>query len=109
MRKISKPVLRALLAEPHICARAADGGCKGRLTLEHAFIYSGKQIDEVWAIIWLCAYHHAVDEFQDGGDLDKDKNRFIALSRATDADVAKYPRVDWDQMRLFLSKKFESE
>lgn len=80
--------------------------CRGRLTLEHAFIYAGKQINEDWAIIWLCAFHHAVDEFQDGGNLEKDLNQFLALSRATPEDLAKYPRKDWAQLRRYLTVKY---
>lgn len=83
-----------------------EGTCKGRLTLEHAFIYAGKQIDAPWAIIWLCAYHHGVDEFQDNGDLQKDLNQFIALSRATDEDLAPFPKKNWVQIKRYLDSKY---
>lgn len=83
-----------------------DHVCQGRLTREHALIYSGRQIDERWAIISICAWAHDVDEWQDAGNLDKDKNVYIALTRAGPEDLAKYPRTDWEQMRRYLKSKF---
>lgn len=78
------------------CARYSQQ-CEGRITFEHAVIYAGRQVQEEWAIIPLCAFHHAVDQFQDGGDLKKDLNLMIALMRATEEDFAKYPRNTWAQ------------
>jgi len=92
MRKISPKVKEELLKEKTICARAKDGNCAGRITFEHTLIYAGKQIDEVWAIIHLCEFHHAVNTYQDGGDLDKEKNVWIALNRATDEELLKYSK-----------------
>jgi hypothetical protein len=74
--------------------------------MEHALIYAGKQIDEVWAIIPLCTYHHAVNEYQDGGDLQKSKNVWIALSRASDEELLKYPRRDFVHEREALTKYY---
>lgn len=70
-----------------VCARKADGGCNGRITWEHAIVFAGRQVNEKWAIIPLCTYHHAVNEHQDGGQLDKDRNVQIALNRATDSEL----------------------
>lgn len=109
MRKISERVKRRLLSEPDVCARRMDGGCKGRITFEHSLIFAGKQIDEVWAIIKLCAYHHAVDQFQDGGDLQKEKNVWIALNRATDDELKKYSKlVDYVKLRTKLNEKYNN-
>jgi hypothetical protein len=60
---------------------------------EHAFIYAGKQINEKWAIIPLCVYHHL------GEGLVKNENQRIALERATPEDLAKYPNFDWEKRR----------
>lgn len=93
----------------HTCMRNAmfnDHICRGRLTLEHAFIWNGKQINEKWAIMSLCAWGHDVDEYQDGGNLDKRKNEYCCLMRATEEDLAKYPGRDWDQLRKFLISKY---
>lgn len=98
MRAIPKPLLALMLADPYYkrCARRS-GQCEGRITLEHAFIYAGKQVNEVWAIIPLCVRHHL------GELLDKRENERIALDRASTEDLAKYPRRDWAQLRRSLS------
>lgn len=93
MRPISPQVNEVLNKEKQICARHKEGTCKGRLTREHTLIYAGKQIDEAWAIIFLCAFHHAVDEYQDCGDLQKEKNVWYALNKATDEELQKYSKV----------------
>lgn len=79
--------------ETGVCARRKEGDCSGRITKEHAFLYAGKQIQEEWAIIDLCWYHH-LDE-----GLDKKLNECIALRKATINDLKKYPRKPWLQMR----------
>ena len=81
-----------------VCARK-NSDCEGRITWEHAFIYAGRQVNEKWAIIPLCVYHHL------GDGLDKDKNQKIALLRATDEDLIKYPRKDWKQLKVWLGLK----
>lgn len=107
MRKISQKVKEQLLQEPQVCARRKDGGCDGRITWEHTLIFGGKQIDEVWAIIKLCEYHHAVNTHQDGKGLDKEKNIWIALNRATDEELEKYSKaVNYKLMRENLNKKY---
>ena len=106
MRRISKRALNPLLSSPRICARAGENSCKGRLTIEHVFIYGGKQIDETWSLLWLCAYHHGVDQYQDCGDLRKELNQFLALMAATDDDLAKYPKKDWTQLKKYLAVKY---
>lgn len=101
MRQISKRVHREIDASRFHkkCARAGQG-CSGRLTMEHAFIYGGRQIDEAWAIIPLCWHHHL------GPGLEKGINQLIALRRATDDDLKKYPRTDWKQLRAYLEKRY---
>lgn len=108
MRKISPDVLEELLAEPQVCA-LADHNCGGRITFEHTLTFGSKQIDEVWAIIKLCEAHHSVGMYQDGGFLDKEKNVWLALNRATDNDLLKYSKaIDYIAMRLRLNKKYET-
>lgn len=109
MRKIPKPLLGKLLLRPRVCARNAvfhDHECQGRLTLEHVWIYGGKQINEEWAIIWLCAYAHDVDEFQDGGHLDKEKNQYASILSVTEGDLEAYPKKDWGQIKRYLFNKY---
>jgi len=89
------------------CARRNDGGCGGRITFEHCLIYGGKQIQEKWAILPLCEYHHNVLSYQDSGDLQKEKNVWLALNRATDKELEKYSKVvDYKQLKIRLNKKY---
>lgn len=87
------------------CARHADGNCDGRITFEHAMIFAGKQIQKRWAIIPLCEYHHAVNKHQDGPGLDKKKNQWIALNRATDEELKEISKAtDYIAVRSRLNK-----
>lgn len=87
------------------CMREDEGDCAGRLTKEHAIIYAGKQLQEDWAILDICAYHHGVDEFQDCGKLNKEKHVWLALMRATDADLLRISKaINYLQLRERLSK-----
>lgn len=74
-----------------ICARYKQHGheCGGKITFEHTVIFAGKQVQEKWAIIPLCEKAHAVNGYQDGGDLDKEINVWIALNRASHEDLMK--------------------
>lgn len=90
MRPIPPKLKKIMSADTYYnkCCRQ-DKDCKGRITWEHSFIYAGRQINEVWAIIPLCVYHHL------GEGLNKRLNEQIAVSRATEEDLAKYPRKNW--------------
>ena len=74
--------------------------CFAKPEWEHAWIYAGKQINEAWAIVPVCTYHHR------GSGLDKDYNRYRSIIRATTMDFSKYPRTDWKQLKEFLTKKY---
>lgn len=107
MRKIPEPIKRQLEAEPDVCARRKDSPCGGRLTWEHAIIFAGKQVNEVWAIIKLCEKHHGVNSYQDRGELDKERNVHIALNRATDDELRAISKsVDYIALRDRLNKKY---
>lgn len=92
---------KAMDADPyyHQCARRS-GQCEGRITWEHALIYAGKQVNEPWAIVPLCEHHHLY------GGMVKEINEWLALSRATPEDLAKYPRANWKVKIEYLVKKF---
>lgn len=91
MNNIPSKLRKQLAVDPYYytCARAGIDGheCHGRITWEHVIIYGGKQIQARWAILPLCAWAHAVDEFQDCGDLNKEVNTWIALNRATNQEL----------------------
>lgn len=107
---IPTPLLQTILKDPFykVCVRAKEKTCKGRVTFEHAWIYAGKQIQEKWAIIPVCAYHHGVNEFQDIGDLKKELNHYYSIIRATEEDFAQYPRKNWHQELEYLVGKYGS-
>ena len=74
------------------CSLLGHGPCEGRITREHAIIYASKKVQERWAIIPLCALHHNVDQFQDAKTMVKEMNVWVALNRATDEELARFPR-----------------
>lgn len=75
-----------LSANPYYskCARA-NQDCSGRITWEHSLTYKGRKLQEKFAIIPLCVYHHL------GNGLDKRKNRELSLMRMTKKDIINYP------------------
>ena len=97
--------LRAELSEdPYYkkCCRKIDGNCDGRITWEHSWEYQGRQLQEKWSVLPLCVYHHL------GVGLDKDKNHWIALHRASVDDFQRHPRKKWYQIMCYLNKKYEN-
>ena len=106
--RIISPKVRALLdQEPDACALRRFGGCGGRITREHCLTYGGRQIDEAWAIIKICARHHGVDQYQDNGILDKEKNVWVALNKATDAELQAYSKaIDYVSLKKRLNEKY---
>ncbi len=100
MRPIPKKLREELVSDPYYkyCARLGSD-CSGRITWEHAWTYAGRQINEKWAIIPLCWYHHL------GPGLNKEINRLLSLARATVEDLAKYPRMNWTQVKKSLNIK----
>lgn len=70
--------------------------CEGRIEWHHAWIYAGKQINEEWAIVPACHFHHSM--------VTKDKAirqafETASLIMATKADLEMYPRKDWAQIK----------
>lgn len=88
---IPDPLREDLAADPfyQTCSLFGQHGhrCEGRITWEHAIISKGRKVQLKWAIIPLCAAGHSVDEFQDNHEMVKELNEWVALSRATDADI----------------------
>lgn len=107
MRKVSQKVKNEVLKRPQICARHKEGTCRGNLTFEHAIIYAGRQLDEAWAIVILCEYHHAVNNYQDGGDLQKEMNVMFALNQATDEELKSVSKaIDYIKLRERLNNLY---
>lgn len=112
MRAIPQAHRKVIDTDPYFsrCAREAifhDHDCRGRLTIEHALIYAGKQVAEIFAYVSLCAYAHGVDEFQDSKIFDKRINEYLALIRATQEDFDKYPTSGWEQKLKYLRTLYD--
>ena len=75
-------------------------GCKNIPEWEHAFIYAGKQINEKWAIVPCCMYHHR------GEGLDKHFNQWVAINRATEEELQKYGKKNWAQLKATLNEEY---
>ncbi len=75
------------------------GPCEGVLRWHHVFIYSGGQINEHWAILCGCDRHHDMVKTDK-----KVKEAFErrSLEIATDEELAKYPKKDWKQLKIYL-------
>lgn len=110
MHKTKKKVFEEIKAERYYCERRfilGDHLCDGRLTMEHALTYSGKQIPDKWAIVVLCEWAHGVGKYAQGGGLNKRINEWLALMHASPEDLEKYPKKDWVQMKKYLDKIIE--
>lgn len=75
------------------CFRWEEGECDGRVTIDHALTYAGKRINEMFAYVPVCLFHHGLKGM---GGLNKRMNEQEALSRATPEDLAKYPKATWN-------------
>lgn len=90
------------------CARASDGGCMGNISFEEVILYAGRQLKEKWAIIPLCHRHHGIGVWMGRGDMDKRKNEWIALNRATVAELKRISKAtDYIERRKYLNKIYE--
>lgn len=108
MRPIPLPLRRQLDTEPrmHRCVIAPlqriYGRCSGRIQWHHAWIYAGTQINEEWAIVGACEGHH--EEVKKDRAI-KQAFETASLLIATDEDLAKYPKKDWEQIKRMLGLK----
>ena len=104
--------LRKLIAADDFyktCALFGQHGheCEGRVTMEHSIIFGGKQLQELWAIVPLCAAGHGVDNFQDAASTTKDLRIWVALNRATDQELQTISKVEnYKRTRERLNKIF---
>ena len=105
MRPIPQKLRDEMSADPYYkrCAKHKLGNCSGRITWEHVWIYAGKQINEKWAIIPLCWYHHL------GDGLDKLFNQWVSINRMMKADEDKYPRKNWRHLKSYLISIYDKK
>lgn len=111
MRKIPESLKEEMANDPYYkkCARADEGNCAGRITWEHAIIFGGKQLNEKWAILPICEYHHGVCNYQDKGDLNKEKHIWLALNRATDEQLLSISKaINYLELKERLNAKYNN-
>lgn len=83
MRQIPKQLKEEMANDKYYekCCLSHLGGCIGRIEWHHSIIYAGKQLNEKFAILPACKYHHTnVSTFNDNF-------LHIALQRATDDEL----------------------
>lgn len=95
------PALRRRIADDPAMRKCCMPECMSQVVeWDHAFTYAGRQVNEAWAIVPLCWYHHR------GGGLDRPWTQWFGLRRATEEDLAKYPRTDWEALKSRLRTKY---
>lgn len=105
MRPIPNKLRQALADDPFMSKCVY--GCTKRPEYEHCWTFVGKQINEHWAIIPVCEYHHR------GKGLNKHYNQYISLKRAFENPewkenmLTKYGRLNWESQWKWLKSKFE--
>lgn len=106
MTPIPTRVRKEIASDPsyRVCKLAGLHGhvCGGRITMEHAMIYAGHQIQEKWAIVSICAAGQEVDRYQDAHTMNKELNRWVALNQATDDHLRTFTKANyiWERDRL---------
>lgn len=110
---IPKKIRAELEADPRrfVCSfKGVEGHeCGGRITREHAMYYAGKKIQEKWAIVFICAKGHGVDEYQDTiFQIPKEMRQWAALNQATDEELKKFPRAfpSFPFQKKYLNDKY---
>lgn len=79
--------------------------CHYMIEWHHALTYSGRQVNDWWAIAPLCTFHHRLA----GKSREvMERSELWCLERATEHDLNKYGRSHWDQRKKYLIKKYET-
>jgi len=106
MNNVPPKLRKQLAADPEysVCSLKGHHECGGRITWEHAIIFSGRQVQARWAIIPVCAAGQDVDYYQDSHRMDKKMNQWVALNRATDDELRAISRaIDYIRERARLN------
>jgi len=108
MPKKLKEILRK--KESYKVCFLKDVNCSHKIEWHHHFQYAGKQIQEEWAIISLCSYHHRIVRNKEISN----RVEWVALNRLFSNEEwlkeakKKYSKaiLNWKQRVLFLNKKY---
>jgi len=102
MRPIPAKLRKQMNSDPFYKKCCICGFMQG-IEWHHVFEFARKQIQEKWAIIPVCDRCHKAIHKNDHPC--KTLSKRIALKRATDEDLAKYPKVgsdSWEQQKRRL-------
>lgn len=97
------PKIKSQLADDPTMQYCCIGNllCEGKIEWHHVWTYSSNQIQEIWAIVGICKYHH------DRAEIPEIKKliQYHSLSKATADDLKKYPKKNWMQLKKYLKIK----
>ena len=100
MTPIPTAIRRVLETLPRMKRCAVAGifdECDGRIEFHHVWIYAGKQIQEVWAIVGACSHHH--EAVRSDPRVKREFER-VSLQLASIETLNKYPRKNWYQLKM---------
>jgi len=97
-----------------LCIRGKLGftsECEGRIEWHHIFTYAGRQIQEKWAIISLCQFHHSSVKEQKSRKIVEwvALNRLFHLPEKEFLEMeVKYKKAfqEWKRKLIFLNKLY---
>jgi hypothetical protein len=102
MRAIPQKLKAEIDTEPFYKRCVLTG--RKQVVIHHAFIYSGKQINELWAFAPLAPdLHTGGAASAHRSQLTRELVQLLCLQRASAQDLAKYPRTDWRQLKTYLA------
>lgn len=95
--------------DPYYKKCCLTGTSNEKIDWHHVWRYGGSQINEAWAIMPIWWRKHSPY-----GDKDsvhncretKEQVELLSLQRATVEDLAKYPRVDWENLKQYFKSKY---
>lgn len=103
VRGIPAELRQALADDPymHQCC-IGDTNCAGKIDFHHNLIYAGRRVNEPFAILPVCSFHHAKADTREV----REKLNWAMVNRMSEADIAKYSRFNWAQLISYLKSKF---
>lgn len=104
MRPIPKELRDEIAKDPFMKVCCYTGETKD-ITWEHCWVYSGRQINEAWAIVPLV---RRLNTSYIPAEV-KNYCRWVSLQRATKEDLAKYPKKNWVQEKKYLDSIYENK
>jgi len=108
MRSIPQKLRKQIAIDPRL-KKCWFPGCNSlKVEINHTFIYSGRQVNAMWAFSALCEEHHRTGD--DSFHKNKKTREFIELECLKNVDISSlmraYPRRNWVQEIKYLNSKY---